>query len=47
MMSFTIQTPIMKNEFERIAANQPMDLLSMKRYSYQYLEINYKNIRFL
>ncbi|RDD45803.1 Pre-mRNA-splicing factor SPF27 [Trichoplax sp. H2] len=25
-------TPIMKKEFERIAANQPMDLLSMKRY---------------
>lgn len=28
---FLIQTEIMKNEFERLAARQPMELLSMKR----------------
>ncbi|CAG6021123.1 unnamed protein product [Menidia menidia] len=29
---FASQTEIMRNEFERLAARQPMDLLSMKRY---------------
>uniref|UniRef100_A0A8C2XP09 Pre-mRNA-splicing factor SPF27 n=1 Tax=Cyclopterus lumpus TaxID=8103 RepID=A0A8C2XP09_CYCLU len=28
----TFETEIMRNEFERLAARQPMDLLSMKRY---------------
>ncbi|XP_056585428.1 pre-mRNA-splicing factor SPF27 [Triplophysa dalaica] len=28
----TFETEIMKNEFERLAARQPMELLSMKRY---------------
>ncbi|XP_010782564.1 pre-mRNA-splicing factor SPF27 [Notothenia coriiceps] len=28
----TFETEIMRNEFERLAARQPMELLSMKRY---------------
>lgn len=27
-----LQTEIMRNEFERLAARQPLELLSMKRY---------------
>ena len=29
---FLVQTPILKAEFDRIAARQPAELLSMKRY---------------
>ncbi|KAF6714544.1 Pre-mRNA-splicing factor SPF27 [Oryzias melastigma] len=32
VLCFGFQTEIMRNEFERLAARQPMDLLSMKRY---------------
>jgi hypothetical protein len=28
----SFETPLMKTEFERLAARQPMDTLSMKRY---------------
>ena len=28
---FCTQTPVLKNEFDRISKRQPMDLLSMKR----------------
>ena len=32
------QTPILKAELERISNRQPMEMLSMKRYSNQYIQ---------
>ena len=32
MLLFNLQTDLMKAEFERLTARQPMDTLSMKRY---------------